>query len=177
MKESVFQSSLNGRDYPVQLLKYVTRILHKFPTETPDLLENNNSTEQESMLLEIRQCLHFVQTTIQPSFKHGVNNYAQQRVDRDKLTQLWQTKQSRAIEIINNNCKLVPQRKCNIDPVKLEKHYNDTSKKVLEYPLPRLPWADSIAIPPPDINMDTTPFTKEDIITTIKSLKTRKAPG
>ncbi len=177
VKEGVFQQSMNGRDYPTPLLKYTKRILHKYPTETPDLLENDNAPMHEALLCEIKQCLHFVQCTIQPTFKPEIRNRVPSVIDKDRLTQLWQTKQSKAIEIIDNNSKVKPTRVCKINPEKLEKHYNERCQKVLQYPLPQAPWANKINIPPPEIEMDISPFNEEDILKTITTLKSKKAPG
>ena len=94
----------NGKAFGLQLLKYVTRILKKFPLSDKHLMEFTLA----SLTSWIEKQLIFVRNIIQPSLGRGAADERHKRqsiktVSRDKLSYLWQHRRSKAIDIILNN--------------------------------------------------------------------------
>ncbi|KAF3852946.1 hypothetical protein F7725_013634 [Dissostichus mawsoni] len=93
----------NSRPYGFQLLKYVARILKKFPLSADFPVD----LTPDSLTPWIEMQLRFIRERIQPALRAaGTETQRQQRkVSRNKLAYLWQHRKSKAIDIIlNNSC-------------------------------------------------------------------------
>ena len=101
-QNGIFCARNNGKAFGLQLLKYVTWILKKFPLSDKHLMEFTPA----SLTSWIEKQLIFMRDVIQPSLSRGAadkRHKRQKTVSRDKLSYLWQQRRSKAIDIILNN--------------------------------------------------------------------------
>ena len=97
-------------------------------------------------------------------------------ITRGVLTQLWQEKQGRAIEIIHNDCHKPSSSHCEIAKEKVFDHFSARCKRVLTKINPP-PWKDKLHIPPPEWTPDVTGFSVDEVEAIISSLPSHRSPG
>ena len=179
--DDVFQTKKrNGQPFRLDFLKYVWRVLCKFPLENK---QRDAALTEASLLSNIDSALRFIDTTIFPSLRKqrrrtcGMQSSEAREVSREELTTLWNTNQKRAIDVIHNNNTVAPRTVCPIDPDSLTQFYTEKSKKILQYPLPRQPWPADLDPPTPELGVNLEPFLKEEVRAVVKNLKTNTSPG
>eukprot|EP00745_Piridium_sociabile_P008087 TRINITY_DN15399_c0_g1_i2.p2 TRINITY_DN15399_c0_g1~~TRINITY_DN15399_c0_g1_i2.p2 ORF type:complete len:332 (-),score=66.49 TRINITY_DN15399_c0_g1_i2:1966-2961(-) len=92
-----------------------------------------------------------------------------------ELTRLWKEQQSKAVDIINNDCHTAKQQTCPIDTETIEKAFVDKCRRSLVAIPTEFPW--QIDTPTPEWTPSVEAFTEEEILTVINSLPSRKSPG
>ena len=184
-KDNVFQRQKeNGQNFKTDTLKYMWRIVRKFPTAVSEA--GIDSDEDETLLNMIEEGLIFTDKTIFPSLrkqsKPALNRPTHsrptgRRVDTFELNELWSKNQKRAIAIIKNGSVIEPRESCPIPIDTLTHYFQGKSEKILHYPLPHPPWPDDANPPEPQTPVNLHPFSGEEVMTVIKSLTANTAPG
>ncbi|KAF3837888.1 hypothetical protein F7725_009656 [Dissostichus mawsoni] len=120
--------------------------------------------------------LRFIRERIQPALRAaGTETQRQQRkVSRNKLAYLWQTRKSKAIDIIlNNSC--FPENPAHSN---VYNHYKAKCQTVPRAtPLATPPWYNFIDRIEPGYFPDTQDFTTEEVDAVLASLPNNKASG
>ena len=163
------------------------RVLNKFPLELPELDILQQDREYNNLISQIETALDFISHTIKPSFKRQVNHDqgqaqdqqpAGRRITKEKLVELWEHNQRRAIDtIINNDSLELPPISCQIEHERLMQYCTDKTKRTLQGPLPIPPWQEDFSYDLPEYNMNSIPFTQKEVENVIKSCKCNTAPG
>ncbi len=175
----------DGSQFSVNSLKYTMRVLSKFPIEIPELDLIQEDSEYTRLLQDIELALNFISQRIRPSFKRKQGNdqpddqnSVDKRISKEKLVELWQSNQRRAIDIIvNNDSKDQPPVKCQIDHDRLLQYCVDKTRRALQGELPPPPWQEDFHYDLPDYAMNMDPFTQAEVDKVIKSCKSNTAPG
>lgn len=171
----------NGQDFKLQTLKYMWRVICKFPIEISEI--NETDSDRSVLLGKIEEALHFIDRTIFPSLRKqhrlasGRPRHEARRVERAELTQLWSQNQKRAIDIIKNDSVVEARATCPIETDTLTTFFQEKSDKRLQYPLPPPPWPDNVNPPPPQLPVTLGPFTVNEVSAVVRSLKNNTAPG
>ena len=170
----------DGRPFSIPFLKFVSRILYKFPVIVPELFDQN-MTEREKLVNDITFITHFVKTKIQPCLTNGPPRPTQCHndsvfVSSSELTHLWTHNQQRAIDIINNNGTPTTHVSCPINIEDIEAEYVNKTTRTLDT-LPPPPWEPTVVIEEPAWLPSTEPVTHDEVEHVIKTLPSKKAPG
>jgi len=181
VKNGAFQNKKeNGQPFKIQTLKYVWRILCKFPVE---IRETDEVQIETALLANIESALSFIDNTILPSLRKqrrlacGTQRNEARAVTREELTHLWTENQKRAIRVIRNDSLVEARALCPIDPDTLTAFYNEKSEKILQYPLAERPWPEDLDTTVPDSEVNLGPFTGEEVTKIVKELKTNTSSG
>ncbi|KAF3854308.1 hypothetical protein F7725_022363 [Dissostichus mawsoni] len=166
----------NSRPYGFQLLKYVARILKKFPLSADFPVD----LTPDSLTPWIEMQLRFIRERIQPALRAaGTETQRQQRkVSRNKLAYLWQHRKSKAIDIILNNSCFPETPPTVSDTANVYNHYKAKCQTVPRAtPLATPPWYNFIDRIEPGYFPDTQDFTTEEVDAVLASLPNNKASG
>ena len=169
-------TKLNGVPFSLPFVKYVVRILHHFPVELPELSPEWFENEHDKYLSMIEFCLKYVTDNVCTYFSR-LN-----RPDRDthrdvpiiqkgELTQLWQESQKTAIDIINNDCRKLTPKGCQIDLTKVHEHFHRRCQPETTS------WNEEPIPPPPEWTPPDIVFSVVEVTTVIKTLPARRSPG
>ena len=174
----------NGTPYSLPFLKYIVRVLHYFPIDLPDSLCEWHESESEKIVAEINYSIAYISDNICKWFsrrhrnsddvQHATQNDS--KISKEEHVCMWQERQTKAIEIIQNDCSKTSSAGCKINKATVYQHFQARCKRVLENtPIP--PWRDEVDIPPPEWSPPDLTFSVEETADTIRSLPTRRAPG
>ncbi|KAI9538429.1 hypothetical protein NQZ68_014173 [Dissostichus eleginoides] len=164
----------NSRPCGFQLLKYVARILKKFPLSADFPVD----LTPDSLTPWIEMQLRFIRERIQPALRAaGTETQRQQRkVSRNKLAYLW--RKSKAIDIILNNSCFPETPPTVSDTANVYNHYKAKCQTVPRAtPLATPPWYNFIDRIEPGYFPDTQDFTTEEVDAVLASLPNNKASG
>ena len=164
----VFTSeSRRGIPFGFPLLKFVARVLKKLPTKQP--LPEPLTPALACSWIEVQ--LRFLRDTVQPSLTATRRQQQRRKVSRDKLSYLWQHKQSRAIQIILNNSEYPDPPPCPDNCEEVQLHYENKCRGRVSMtdPLPPPPWR--FELPPTEpVNLpDVTRFTQAEVETVLRT--------
>jgi len=115
--------------WSLEFIKFCCRISKSFPRD-PDLDIHINT----SSIKFLEKQLHFINNTIRPYFsinKH-INSNENQKVPKDRLTQLWIYKRKKAIEIIKNNGYWPSINNVTISIKRNEQYFSSANKYIAE---------------------------------------------
>lgn len=114
--------SHSGKPFGLQFLKYVARVLKKFPVAQP-YPENLTSALVADWICEQ---LRYLRETVLPSLRTGAtNNQRNKEVSKNKLAYLWQHRRSKAIQVILNNSKYPDPPSCPSDITVVQTYYDN----------------------------------------------------
>ena len=175
-KNGIFSATQrNGRPYGFPLLKYVARILKKFPLSVGFPVE----TTPDALTSWIETALCFIRERIQPALRTGTETHRQQKkVSKNKLAFLWQHRKSKAIDIILNNSCFPETPPTVSDTSNVYDYYQNKCHAVPSVsPLAPPPWYNFIDKIEPGYFPDTHNFTIEEVDAVLTSLPNNKASG
>ena len=103
----------DGNPFSIEFLKFVKRVLFKFPVKQQTTSTEPNMTERDTLLRDIDYVVKFVKQNIQPCFHQqrtrtpvpADDDSDSDTVSRAELAHLWKTDRKTAIRIINNDGK------------------------------------------------------------------------
>lgn len=167
----------NGRLYGYLFLKYVIRILKKFPLCDDYPVE----VTPDSITSWIEKQLRFIREYIHPALRvTGAKTRRQQnKVSGNKLIYLWQHRKAKAIDIIiSNSCFPEPQPAIS-NTVTVCDYYKATCQNTprTDTPLATPPWHSSVEKIEPGYYPHTGLFTMKDVDAVLASLPNNKASG
>ncbi len=166
--------SHNGRPFGLQFLKYVARVLKKFPA-TQLYPEDLTSA---SVFDLIREQLCYLRETILPSLRTGATpSQRNRKVSRNKLAYLWQYRRSKAIQVILNNSEYPDPPPCPSDITAIQTYYDSKCLNQRWNDDPPPPWC--LNVPPlkPTFFPKTTHFTQQEVETVVNNLPNNTASG
>ena len=184
-KDNVFVDMRpDGQPFSLEFLKFVRRIMSKFPVMLPEELHAETDSERQRLLDTISFSIQFVKTKIQPCFKtEGNPRVPQQRdvtsktVSKQELTHMWIADQKRAIDVIKNDGKDSDRVKCGIDIATVQTHFTNSCSKRLDGPVNNPPWGAEAIPPPPQYHLPETPISESEVRSAINKTQSKKSPG
>ena len=181
-----FSTKPNGTPLSTPFVKFVLRVTHAFPVDTPDRdsLCAGCGSEYEAHLTEIDYRLRIICDDISTCLtaKRRVTREPRQAmqdepiITRGELTRLWQERQSEAVDIINNDSKRPTCARCSINTDRVHEHFQTRCQRVLAQ-IPPAPWKDDVHVPPPDWTPPPLRFNEKEVVAIISSLPARRSPG
>ena len=184
VKDGVFNDLRpDGHEFSIDFLRFIKRILFKFPITVPEELSIGVDGERPYLLQVIKYCIQFVKENIQPCFKtkgnprNPPNDVTARTVCKDELTHLWMCNQKRAINIVKNSGKENKHTSCNIPVQDVQNHFTERCTRTLVDPVIAPPWADIGLPPPPPWQPQPNPVDEREVKSTIKHLPSNKSPG
>ena len=174
-RSGVFTPQSRGdKPFSLQLLKYSTRVMKKFPhvRSPPDVLTSDLDV---FTAVWIRAFSAQQWAPLQRAHSHGRTEA--RRVGRNELSRLWSQRRSKAIPVIEWLCVSQPPP-CPSDITAIH-HYNDNKCKNNRpsdsLPLP--PWHREVLSPNPPFLPNTSHFTLQEVENVLHSLPNNKASG
>ncbi|XDV19479.1 hypothetical protein PO909_024944 [Leuciscus waleckii] len=166
----------NGKEFGLPLLKYVSRILKKFP------LSDKHPAELTSVSITswIEKQLIFARDVIQPSLsRRGTEERHKQprTVSREKLSHLCQHRRSKAIEIILNNSTFPSPPPIINDTSNVHKYYMAKCQSLPSHTLATPPWSTNIETTALVHYLSTAHFTLDEVDKVVSHLSNNKACG
>ena len=172
----------DGNPFSIDFLKFVKRILSKFPVTMPEEHFVEADSERQRLINIISFYLSFVKTKIQPCFKTKKGNPnddvgVSKTVSKQELTHLWMADQKRAIDVLKNDGKDSDRVHCDIDLTTVQNHFTNSCSKRLDGPVNDPPWGAEALPPPPQYQLPETPISESEVRCAINKTPNKKSPG
>jgi len=178
----------NGTPYSFPFLKFILRVLFSFPICMPEMFPLNGMC-----LDSVLNTIEFLLTDIPDRIFTCITKHDRPHADRDtpttasdemddsiisreELTRMWKESQSKAIDTIENDCRVPKRQNCALNMHEIEHQFTEKCARKLDNLPSEVPWKE-IHTPSPKWTPSTDEFTEEEVLAVINSLPRRKSPG